>query len=199
MISNRDLWFPDYVWSGTLENIDNFAIKKYCQEKINNKSDLFKDDRPYNVADLDPEENNALLSLTETITMCVHKVCAEVGIMPLELQNIWVNENLPGAHAETHTHIHHAGLPGAIFSGVYYVEADATIDQGDIVFERRDTSAQHLPEHFKFTRTSFNSTEARYSSTTNDLYLFSAWLPHRITKNNSNTNRYSISFNYGVK
>ena len=34
---------------------------------------------------------------------------------------------------------------GALFSGVYYLEADKDLDQGDIVFERNDQSAMHIP------------------------------------------------------
>jgi len=201
MIDGRDLWFPDYVWTGDVKEVDNTIIKDYAQSVLKEKAmlrALHIDDRPWKVADLNVEECLELKKLTEVITNDIHKICNEVGLMPMHLLNIWINENPPGVENPVHTHLHHADQMGALFSGVYYVECDPELDQGDIVFERKDTSALHIPDFVKSAHTPFNKPEARYVSATSDLYLFSAWIPHRITMNNSTKNRYSISFNYGL-
>ena len=38
MIDGRDLWFPNYVWTGQLD-VDNQALKAYSDYKIKDKWD----------------------------------------------------------------------------------------------------------------------------------------------------------------
>ena len=200
MIEGKDLWFPNYVWTGTLD-VDKEALKTYSDYKIKDKWDndrLLGDKRPWSSVDFVLEECEAVVDMVKLLNEVYAKICEEIGFKPVQLYNIWVNKNPPGVKNPSHTHIHHAGTIGALFSGVYYLDADKDLDQGDIVFERNDQSAMHIPHQLKTQNTPYNMPEARYKSETGDLYCFSSWIPHRVTKNNSDKDRYSISFNYGV-
>lgn len=200
MISGRDIWFPNYVWTGEFNNIDNDALKTYGYQKIKEKdnTELTKDPRPWSSTDLYLEECSEVEKLVQNLNEMFLQVTAEVGFRSLQLYNIWVNKNPPGVENDVHNHIHHGGQMGALFSGVYYVDADPDLDQGDLVFQRTDQSEMHIPQMLITQNTPYNMPRARYKSATNDFYIFSSWIPHSVTKNNSNKNRVSISFNYGV-
>ena len=80
MIDGRDLWFPDYVWTGDVKEVDNTIIKDYAQSVLKEKAmlrALHIDDRPWKVADLNVEECLELKKLTEVITNDIHKICNE--------------------------------------------------------------------------------------------------------------------------
>ena len=85
---------------------------------------------------------------------------------------------------------------GAVFSGVYYVEAGD--DQGNIVFQRTDNAEYHIPKEVD-QYTYYTSTQATYKCKTGALYVFPGWLDHHVQSNRSNTDRISISFNYDEK
>ena len=79
---------------------------------------------------------------------------------------------------------------------MYYV--DATPEQGNIQFERNDNAEYHIPTKVA-KETYYTSTRATYAGKTNALYIFPSWLKHSVQGNKSNTDRISISFNYGEK
>ena len=201
VLTEKDLWFPNYIWSATLDSVDNTAIKEYGLKQIDKAMDdpFAPKERPWFTADnLVLDDCNALAHLKSIIDDCMLTVADEVGLHPVQLYNIWINKNPPGVANPPHTHTHHDGRLGAIFSGVYYVEADPELDQGDIVFERADRAEMSLPYPHIKRHTPYTAHQAQYKSSTNDLYIFSSWIPHRVTTNNSNKDRFSISFNYGV-
>lgn len=200
MIKDRDSWFPNYVWKGEIIDLNNDILKEYGDKKIKQKweNDLLKDDRPWSSTDLYLEECEEVHKMVDKLNKCFEIICDEIGFHPVQLYNIWINKNPPGVSNPVHTHLHHSGRMGALFSGVWYLDADENLDQGDIVFERNDQSAMHIPQLLVNKTTTYNVPRAQYKSKTNDLYIFSSWIPHWVTENNSNKDRYSISFNYGV-
>lgn len=193
MFTDKDLWFPNYIWSGELKNINNSAIKDYCLEKINTT----EQNKPWRKATIRLEECVDVAKLVGVIDHCVTTAAEECGIQPLQLHNIWVNQNPAGIENPVH---HHMGdsINGAIFSGVYYVEADPELDQGNIFFQRRAGEEHGIPVHMIKESNPYNMNTVEYKSSTSDLYIFSSWIPHGVTKNNSNKDRFSISFNYGA-
>ena len=70
--------------------------------------------------------------------------------------------------------------------------------QGNIQFERSDNAEYHLPLYIEKPNY-FNSTRATYAGKTGGLYIFPGWLKHSVQGNQSNTDRISISFNFGEK
>lgn len=200
MILDSDILFPDVIWKGNIGNLDNKKIKNYSLDKIKQKrkDPLMKDERPWDSTDLFLEECDAVQELVNQLDKCMSNICEDVGFHNVQLYNIWVNRNPPGIENPVHNHLHHSDKLGALFSGVWYLDADENLDQGDIVFERNDNSEMHIPRLLVKETTSYNIPRTQYKSKLNDLYIFSSWIPHRVTKNNSGKDRFSISFNYGV-
>jgi uncharacterized protein (TIGR02466 family) len=110
------------------------------------------------------------------------------GYQSSDINNIWLNINPPGAYNHLHNHV------GAVLSGVYYVEAGS--NHGNIQFERSDGGEYHIPEYVN-KETYYTSTRATYAAKTGALYIFPGWLKHSVQGNTANTDRISISFNYG--
>ncbi len=200
MINDSDVLFPHVIWKGNIDNLDNNVIKEYALEKIKNKrkNPLMKDERPWDSTDLFLEECSQVKKLVDKLNDCMALICEDVGFHAVQLYNIWINRNPPGVENPVHTHLHHDGRLGALFSGVWYLDADENLDQGDIIFERSDKSEMHIPKLLIKEVTSYNIPRTQYKSKLNDLYIFNSWIPHRVSKNNSDKDRFSISFNYGV-
>ena len=55
-----------------------------------------------------------------------YKSLVNWGMKNLEIQNLWININVPGSYNELHNHV------GSVLSGVYYV--DASEGQGNIQY-----------------------------------------------------------------
>ncbi len=70
--------------------------------------------------------------------------------------------------------------------------------QGNIQFERSDNAEYHLPPYIEKANY-FNSTRATYAAKTGGLYIFPGWLKHSVQGNQSNTDRISLSLNFGEK
>lgn len=191
MAMHTELWFPSVIWSAMIHQIDNTQLKHFAYDRKRNdvgrtisnyngyqSSDLFKGDHP--------EVDKLIDYLDKEINWCTK----QVGLPSLEIQNIWLNINPPKSYNHLHNHV------GSVLSGVYYVSADP--QQGNIQFERSDNAEYHIPVHVD-QETYFTCTRATYAAKTNGLYIFPSWLKHSVQGNNSNSDRISISFNYGEK
>ena len=199
MILDSDVLFPHVIWKGNIDNLDNNVIKEYALEKIKNKrtNPLMKDERPWDSTDLFLEECSEVKKLVDKLNDCMILICEDVGFHAVQLYNIWINRNPPGVENPVHTHLHHDGRLGALFSGVWYLDADENLDQGDIIFERNDGGETCLPVLVK-DPSPFNQKSITYKSETDLCYIFPGWFKHRVTENTSKKDRLSISFNYGA-
>lgn len=190
MTLHTELWFPSAIWSGIKHEIDNNALKAFAYDKR-------KQDAGVHISNFNGWQSNSLVSnehleldkLVSILDKEISEISVQTSIPNLKLFNIWININPPGGFNTLHDHI------GAVFSGVYYVDAEE--DQGNIVFERTDPAVYFLPPAQN--RNYFNSTACGYKAKTSALYIFPSWLKHRVEPNNSNKDRISISFNYGVE
>ena len=189
MTMHAELWFPSVVWSAIINVVNNDQMKTFAY-------DLKSKDPGVNISNYGGWQSNSLKAqqniqvdrlvakLNEEIAFC----CNQTGLPKLELYNIWININPPGAYNHLHNHI------GSVLSGVYYVDADDS--QGNIQFERSDGAEYYLPPPEK--NTYFSCTRSTYKAKTNALYIFPSWLKHSVEGNRSDKDRISISFNYGV-
>lgn len=191
MALHSELWFPNVVWSGMVHSIDNGSLKRYAYDR--KKNDVGVQISNYNgwqssalTSGSHPEIDNLVTYLNKEIDNCRR----QVGLYNLELYNIWININPPNSYNHLHNH------KDAVLSGVYYVHA--TENQGNIQFERSDGAEYHIPQYVE-NNTYFTCTRATYKARTGALYIFPGWLKHSVEGNNTNTDRISISFNYGDK
>jgi uncharacterized protein (TIGR02466 family) len=170
---------------------DNTALKQFAYDK--RKQDPGRTVSNYSgwqSTDLKAGEADAVDNLVENLNSEIAQCGKQVGIGEVTLYNIWININPPGSYNHLHNHV------GAVFSGVYYV--DACPEQGNIQFERTDGGEYHLPVNIE-KETYYTSTRATYAAKTGGLYVFPGWLKHSVQGNLSDQDRISISFNYGSK
>jgi len=186
---HTELWFPSVVWSSMVHSIDNSSLKTFAYDrKKNDVGRVLSNFGGYQSSDLLPGDHPEIDKLVELLNIEIKNCAKQVGLSELKIYNIWININSPGSF--NHLHVH----PDAVFSGVYYV--DAKDRQGNIKFERNDNAMYHLPDYVE-KQTYYTSTIATYACKTGALYIFPGWLPHSVEGNQSNSDRISISFNYG--
>jgi uncharacterized protein (TIGR02466 family) len=190
MTLTAEQWFPSVIWSGMLSGVDNEAISLFAYDRmavdtgVQVSNYLGWQSSPIRHGDCD-EFDKLVSVLNEQIYNC----SVQADLPELQIQNIWININKPGAYNHLHNHA------GALLSGVYYVKS--TPEQGNIFFERGDNAEYFLPPMEKANY--FTSTATTYKAMTDALYIFPGWLKHSVQPNLTKDDRISISFNYGVK
>ena len=191
MAMHTELWFPQVVWSAVIHMIDNHEMKNWAYDrKKNDVGRRLSNFGGYQSNDILQGHSPQVDKLVSHLNSEVDSIARQVSLPKLELNNIWLNINPPGSYNELHNHT------DAVLSGVYYI--DATENQGNIQFERSDNAEYHLPSYIEKI-TYFNATRATYAAKTGALYIFPGWLKHSVQGNQSNTDRISLSFNYGEK
>lgn len=191
MAMHTELWFPSVIWSAVTHVVDNSKLKAYAYERKKSATGrAVSNYGGYQSKDLNAGDNEQIDRLVEYLNQEVAVCAAQVGLPQLQIQNIWLNINPPGAYNELHHHL------GSVLSGVYYV--DAQDNQGNIQFERTDGAEYHIPAQIE-KETYYTCTRATYAAKTGALYIFPSWLKHSVQGNRSNSDRISISFNYGEK
>jgi len=191
MAMHTELWFPQVIWSAMIHMVDNYELKNWAYDR--KKNDIGRRISNYGgfqSSDIMSGQCKQVDKLIEHLDKEIRDISRQVALPQLEIKNIWLNINPPGSYNELHNHA------GSVLSGVYYVEANER--QGNIQFERSDNAEYHLPEYMEKI-TYFNATRATYAAKSGALYIFPSWLKHHVQGNQSNTDRISLSFNYGEK
>ena len=185
-----EAWFPSLIWSGLLDNTHNDKIKDFAYErKKQDKGVELSNYIGWQSTSIRQGDDDTFDRLVESITSNIEDCRNLVELPELQLYNIWININTPGAYNTLHNH------PGSVLSGVYYVES--TEEQGNIFFERGDNAEYFLPPVQQTNY--FNGTATSYKAISGAMYVFPSWLKHSVQPNKTDKDRISISFNYGVK
>lgn len=183
-------WFPQVIWVGALDLVDNDLIEKFAYDKKTTDPGVSVSNYGgWQSTGIGRGENVAFDNLVDYLNAEIDLCCQQTGLPDLELYNIWININGPGSYNHLHNHA------GALLSGVYYVKSKP--EQGNIFFERGDDAEYFLPPMMN--PNIFTSTATVKKSTTNALYVFPGWLKHSVQPNQTQEDRISISFNYGLK
>tara|TARA_A100001035_G_C27743622_1_gene482883 strand:+ start:274 stop:867 length:594 start_codon:yes stop_codon:yes gene_type:complete len=191
MAMHTELWFPSVVWSSVIHIVDNQEFKTWAyQRKNEDVGRVVSNYGGYQSSDILPGQSANIDRLVSHLNVEIDNCARQTGLGPLSIMNIWLNINPPGSYNHLHNHV------GATLSGVYYIHGEK--NQGNIQFERNDGAEYHIPDVVEKT-TYFTSTMATYACKTGALYVFPGWLKHKVEGNVSNTDRISISFNYGPK
>jgi uncharacterized protein (TIGR02466 family) len=191
MAMHTELWFPSVVWSSVIHVVDNAEVKSFAYGlRETNQGRTVSNYNGFQSQDIKNGDCLAIDRLVKLLNDEMNTCANQVGMHHLEIQNLWININPPNSYNHLHNHV------GSVLSGVYYV--DATSEQGNIQFERNDNAEYHIPTKVA-KETYYTSTRATYAGKTNALYIFPSWLKHSVQGNKSNTDRISISFNYGEK
>jgi uncharacterized protein (TIGR02466 family) len=123
---------------------------------------------------------------------CVHQAGGEyLRLMdyrdaPLEITGCWANISPVGAAHHIHSH------PNNLFSGVYYLQADAGANT--ITFHDPRAQAHVITPHVERT-SGLNAVRLAVEARAGRFYLFPGWLAHSVDANRSGRDRVSVSFN----
>jgi len=121
----------------------------------------------------------------------INDYCAQItNIRDLVLGNWWININ--GKHDYNAEHDHQ----NSVLSAVYYVQVQDD-NTGNLVIHRDDSSRYYLGNHRGLSH--FSQQSYVTSPTTGKAVLFPAWTKHSVERNNSDTERISIAFNFVAK
>jgi len=169
---HTELWFPSVIWSSIIHMIDNKELKHWAYDrKRNDIGRIISNFNGYQSSDIMPGESDQIDKLVEHLNKEMNNCAKQVGLAEVELYNIWLNINPPGAYNHLHNHAN------AVFSGVYYIDADP--NQGNIQFERNDGAEYHIPDLIR-KETYYTCTRATYAAKTGGLYIFPGWLKHSV-------------------
>ena len=183
--------FPTPVWIKEL-NQDSSDIMPFVEsltataESVTHSNYGGFQSHAFCASELPEVFNNFRLEVDKLVT----QIHIETGLPELTLDNLWVNVNPPGTYNMIHNH------PGAIISGVYYIDVPED-NMGNIRFYRDDDAGYYIPDE-SVGNTTFTGLSVEYKAQTGILLLFPSWLKHSVQGNMGTQNRVSMSFNYGV-
>jgi uncharacterized protein (TIGR02466 family) len=180
-------------------DIDTKKIQDYCLNMERNEESRVKSNRGgWQSDDLKKTEEEYLMFLNQVISkgdMIKHHLRFSFD---LELSNCWININRKKDYNREHTH------PGSLFSGVFYVKVPDK--SGVIAFVN---PVQHLQNmHYEYWHLKYGehipknkifSNQWAYEPKEKAIIIFPSWLEHLVEPNQSDEERISISFNFGVK
>lgn len=182
--------FTTPIWEVMIKNTDNQSIKEYALGLRNKYPGAQISNRGgWHSKELDIPLPPALDELIRDLTLFVNEYCIQItGINDLVLGNWWININGQGDYNAEHDH------QNSVLSAVYYVEV-LDNNTGDLVIHRDDKSRFFLGK-YRENRTHFSRQNYTVSPVTSKTVIFPAWTKHSVEKNNSNTERISIAFNF---
>lgn len=118
-----------------------------------------------------------------------HIIAEALGYDPswrLDIDQMWAIANAPGSSNSSHVH------PGALWSGVYYIQA--ADGAGDIEFT--DPRAANVMQQARHTeKPELCRTAIRYTPRAGLMLMFPSWLYHSVHPNLSQQERVILSFN----
>ena len=180
-------------------DLDIKKLQSYCKEYENkdNVGRIRSNVGGYQSNDLTLDDVS-LQSIIKEIETYSTKFAEEILYCKQVIMNMWFNVNRYKDSNQIHSH------PGTSISGTYYIKTPK--DCGVIEFEHPGSSAlidqynyDNNPAYFNNEVYSYNAYNASLwwlPVTENILYLFPAWLKHRVKPNNNkNEERISMSFN----
>ena len=94
-----EAWFPQLIWSGLLDNTKNEDLVKFAYERkeadegVKNSNYI-----GWQSGSIHYNDNETFDRLVEAITGHVEDCRQLVKLPPLQLYNIWINVNSPGAY-----------------------------------------------------------------------------------------------------
>ena len=183
-------FFPTPVWAIQLPNDDAARINRKAMDLI----ETFRGQTP-GIGPNDPwqtpnnlEDRPELQELMVYVKKAVSDALNDLHIVydSFLVTGCWASIKPRGAGHGIHMH------PNNFFGGVYYVRASG--EGGEILFhDPRTQTSVTLPRITK--ENEYNTRTFRMPVRDGMLILFPAWLSHSVTKNSSETERVSISFN----
>lgn len=164
--------------------LDNLVSSNDVVWASNHNNNVSKDNRW-----LDSVKETRLYSLIqEELKQYFYGVMQANPDIEIYITESWLNKSDPGQEHHRHRHAN------SIISGVYYFNVN--VDSGNLIFSN---SQYQQIEYTTVNSNIYNSKHWVLTPKQHSLLLFPSSLEHKVSKNNSNTNRISLSFNTFIK
>jgi uncharacterized protein (TIGR02466 family) len=187
--------FTSFIATDFLTAIDNSELKEYAFKLQETNEGVIKSNFLGWQSDILTAPNHQVTTLANNILQRINAAKQPLGFRDdttMYLANMWININPTNSFNRPHLH------PGAIFSGVYYI--DCTPDSGSLVFKHPSVGQLYsLQEDTLLEFTEFNAGTWSVLPEIGKLVIFPAWLEHYVEPNASTKSRISIAFNINIK
>ena len=185
------LWWATPVWECPVEGIDNKSIAEYCYKVKEEKPGVDISNRGgWHSGELITPIPSALEQLFNELTVFVNDVPQRyMGTSDLVLGNWWININGKYDYNEQHDH------QNSVLSGTYYVQVPEE-NMGDLVLHRGDNAEFFLTSKVEKQPTMANAMAVPCPVKESMFYLFPSWVKHSVERNNTDSERISIAFNF---
>jgi len=182
--------FPNPVINAELNDVDNDAVANfaYALQASDQQGEGKPPEDGWQSKAIAPQTDASYDALLRGIHNAMGEGCKRLGLPMLKMTKSWININPPKTYIDAHEH------EGSIYSGVYYVKVPP--GSGDISFHRGDVAKYFLPR-IEHTGNSFLAIKASLPGRPGLLLMFPSWLTHKVSLNNSEEDRISVSFNFG--
>ncbi len=185
------LWWTTPVWECPVEDIDNKSIAEYCYKVKQEKPGVNISNRGgWHSGELITPLPSALEQLFNELTVFVNDVPQRyMGTSNLILGNWWININGKYDYNEQHDH------QNSVLSGTYYVQVPEE-NMGDLMLHRGDNAEFFLTSKVERQQTMANAMTIPCPVKESMFYLFPSWVKHSVERNNTDSERISIAFNF---
>ena len=185
------LWWATPVWECPVEGIDNKSIAEYCYKVKEEKPGVNISNRGgWHSGELITPIPSALEQLFNELTVFINDVPQRyMGTSDLVLGNWWININGKYDYNEQHDH------QNSVLSGTYYVQVPEE-NMGDLVLHRGDNAEFFLTSKVEKQPTMANAMAVPCPVKESMFYLFPSWVKHSVERNNTDSERISIAFNF---
>jgi uncharacterized protein (TIGR02466 family) len=185
------LWWATPVWECPVEGIDNKSIAEYCYKVKEEKPGVNISNRGgWHSGELITPIPSALEQLFNELTVFVNDVPQRyMGTSNLILGNWWININGKYDYNEQHDH------QNSVLSGTYYVQVPEE-NMGNLMLHRGDNAEFFLTSKVEREQTMANTMTIQCPVKESMFYLFPSWVKHSVERNNTDSERISIAFNF---
>tara|TARA_B100001287_G_scaffold131364_2_gene110663 strand:- start:2311 stop:2907 length:597 start_codon:yes stop_codon:yes gene_type:complete len=185
------LWWATPVWECPVEDIDNKPIVEYCYKVKNEKPGVNISNRGgWHSGELITPIPSSLEQLFNELTVFVNDVPRRyMGTSNLILGNWWININGKYDYNEQHDH------QNSVLSGTYYVQVPEK-NMGNLLLHRGDNAEFFLTSKVEREQTMANAMTVPCITKESMFYLFPSWVKHSVERNNTDSERISIAFNF---
>ena len=185
--------FPIRIYESKIDDSSYEQIKPPLYNYIENNTHLFKIVKTWlgNTATDFPKTNFYSESLKNEVYKHSYRYLEglDPNIFELEIVSLWINVNGKGTFQEDHHHIgRNAQISGTIYIETCDLGGDFEIINPNILENYIESNKNYL-DRFKITVKPYNK----------KIIMFPSYLMHRVTPNQTDKQRVSISFNLGIK
>lgn len=184
--------FPSFLYKTNLEN--NKEDREKFLELLKSPSAVWKSGNENLFCDDSSTVNEAVQSkffssIVRHLSVVQQEILQFNHDLNLIVTEVWFAKTKPGKTHGLHSH------PNSIVSGVYYLHA--TESMGGLRFMSPHVNGLYINNRSGYNQ--FNATSNDQTPKSGDLYIFPSYLHHSVLKNDSEEDRYIMSFNTYVK